>query len=114
MIRAEFSTDKHSGSIILKLSGHAGAAKEGEDIICASASILAYTVAQVATFMYEQGDLRKKPTIRMDKGDAEIVMKPKKSMYAQALHTYFVAQVGFTLLAHNYPQYVELEMFGEV
>ena len=114
MIKAQFSIDKHSDSIILKLSGHAGAAKEGEDIICASASILAYTVAQMAQFMYEKKELRKKPTIKMEKGDAEIVIKPKKAMYAEALHTFFVAQVGFTLLAHNYPQYVELEMFGEV
>ena len=48
MIQAAFYTDKSSGSISLKLSGHAGAANKGQDIICSAASMLAYTVAQTA------------------------------------------------------------------
>lgn len=113
MIKVQFITDKPGGSIILKLKGHAGYAEEGKDIVCAGATILAYTVAQTAKFMYEEKALRKKPTIRLDPGDAEVVMKPKKEYYAEALHTYFVAQVGYSLLAHNYPQYVEVKSFGE-
>ena len=113
MIKVEFSTDKAGGSIILRLTGHAGAGEAGRDLVCSAASILAYTVAQTAKFMYEEKALRKKPTIRLDPGDAEVVMKPKKAYYAEALHTYFVAQVGYSLLAHNYPQYVEVTSFGE-
>ena len=54
MIQAAFYTDKSSGSISLKLSGHAGAANKGQDIICSAASMLAYTVAQTAQYMYAQ------------------------------------------------------------
>ena len=113
MVRAEFFTNKESGSITLKLTGHAGQAKKGEDIVCSAASILAYTVAQAIQFMYEQGDLQKKPHIKLAEGDTVIVAKPKADSYAEALHTFFVAQVGYHLLAHNYPQYVTLVSFGE-
>ena len=112
MIRAAFYTDKSSGSITLKLTGHAGAAEKGQDIICASASILAYTVAQTMEYMHAEGGLRKKPRIEFSDGNATIVAKPKEDSYAEALHTFFVAQVGYSLLAHNYPQYVELKPFG--
>lgn len=113
MVKAEFFTNKESGSISMKLSGHAGQAKKGEDIVCAAASILAYTVAQALQFMYEQGDLRKKPHIKLAEGDTVIVAKPKAESYAEALHTFFVAQVGYHLLSHNYPQYVTLSSFGD-
>ena len=113
MVKAEFFTDKESGSITMKLSGHAGQAKQGEDIVCASASILAYTVAQTLQFMYEQGELKKKPHLKLEEGDTIIVAKPKPEAYAEVLHTFFVAQVGYHLLAHNYPQYVSLSSFGE-
>ena len=113
MVTAEFFTNKESGSITLKLTGHAGMAKKGEDIVCAGASILAYTVAQALQFMYEQGEMQKKPHIKLTEGDTVIVAKPKAETYAEALHTFFVAQVGYHLLAHNYPQYVKLSSFGE-
>ena len=113
MVKAEFFTNKESGSITLKLTGHAGQAKKGEDIVCAGASILAYTVAQALQFMYEQGAMQKKPHIKLNEGDTVIVAKPKAESYAEALHTFFVAQVGYHLLAHNYPQYVALSSFGD-
>ena len=112
MVKAEFFTNKESGSITMKLTGHAGQAKKGEDIVCSAASILAYTVAQALQFMYEQGDLKKKPHIKLADGDTVIVAKPTPDSYAEALHTFFVAQVGYHLLAHNYPQYVTLSSFG--
>ena len=111
MIQAAFYTDKSSGSISLKLTGHAGAAKKGEDIVCASASILAYTVAQTVQYMHAEGGLRKKPRIEFADGNATIVAKPKAESYAEVLHTCFVAQVGYSLLSHNYPQYVALTPF---
>ena len=113
MVKADFFTNKESGSITLKLTGHAHQAKKGEDIVCAGASILAYTVAQALQFMYEQGDLQKKPHIKLNEGDTVIVAKPKPDSYAEALHTFFVAQVGYHLLAHNYPQYVALSSFAD-
>ena len=113
MVKAEFYTNKESGSITLKLSGHAGAGEKGQDIVCAAASILAYTVVQAIQFMYEEGNLKNKPHIKLNEGDTIIVAKPKKESYTEALHTFFVAQVGYHLLSHSYPQYVSLSSFGE-
>lgn len=113
MVKAEFFTNKDSGSITLKLTGHAGQAKKGEDIVCAAASILAYTVAQALQFLYEEGGLKKKPYLKLEQGNTVIAAKPRDDTYAEALHTFFVAQVGYHLLAHNYPQYVTLSSFGD-
>lgn len=113
MVKAEFFTNKESGSITLKLTGHAGADEKGKDIVCAGASILAYTVAQTLQFMYEEGNLQKKPRLKLEEGDTVIVAKPKPEYFNEALHTFYVAQVGYHLLSHSYPQYVSLSSFGE-
>ena len=113
MVKAEFFTNKESGSITLKLTGHAGQAEHGKDIVCSAASILAYTVAQTLQFQYEEGGLKKKPHFKLEHGDTVIIAKPKPERYEETLHTFFVAQVGYSLLAKTYPQYVELSSFGE-
>ena len=113
MVQAEFFTNKESGSITLKLTGHAGQAEHGSDIVCSAASILAYTVAQTLQFQYEEGGLKKKPHLKLEPGNTVIVAKPKPERYEEALHTFFVAQVGYSLLAKTYPQYVSLSSFGE-
>ena len=115
MIQATLSNNKDDGCISLRLSGHAGSAEIGKDIICASASILAYTVAQTLKFMHSNGELKKKPHIKLKEGNAIITAFPTADAYGRALHTFFVAQVGFTLLQHNYPDYVSLDItqFGK-
>ena len=100
--------------IRLTVEGHAGQADIGHDIVCASASILAYTVAQIVKTMEQHGDLKDKPIVELGSGDATIVCRCKNDdIYAEAAHTLFVAQVGYLLLAHNYPQYVEVNVVGE-
>ena len=111
-VRIDKCDDKRELS--LRVKGHAGQAEPGKDIVCASASILAYTAAQVVKAMHAHGDLEKEPKIRLKEGDALIACKPKTDkLYAEALHTYFVIQVGYSLLSYNYPEYVNLTMFGK-
>lgn len=112
MVKVYFERSEDGKSLILHIEGHAGQAEFGQDIVCASASILAYTVAQVIKTMGEQGKLRKKPVIKLENGDAVITCKPKTAHFAEALHTYSVANVGYQLLAHNYPDFVQLYSFG--
>ena len=113
MIKVSFGQRKDIGTIIMKVEGHAGLNKEGHDVICSAASILTYTIAQYLQYVHERGGLQKKPRINMNSGDALIVAKPTEEFEAEVLNAFFVAEVGFSLLAHNYPQYVELKMFGE-
>ena len=111
MITARFYQKPMSGSIHMTIKGHAGTAPKGEDLICASATMLAYTAAQAVQFMFEQDQLKKKPKIRIKDGEATIIATPKEDAYAEVLHTFWVAQCGIHVLAHNYPQNVKLEHF---
>ena len=98
----------------ISILGHADYDESGKDIVCASATILAYTVGQIVKFMDDNKELTRKPVIKLEKGDIEISCRCKTDEgYAKALHTYYVAQVGYSLLAHNYPQYVALNSFGK-
>ena len=114
MIVASFSMDEDKKSVTLKVKGHAGAAEKGKDIICSSASILAYTVAQNIKMAEARGLLKYAPTVKLKDGNTTITCRAKDDeCYAELLHTYLVVQTGYQLLAHNYPQYVAVEMFGE-
>ena len=109
MITARFYQKPSNGSIHMTISGHANAAPKGEDLICASATMLAYTVAQAVQFLYENDKLKKKPKIHIKDGKATIIATPREDAYAETLHTFWVAQCGIHVLAHNYPQNVKLE-----
>lgn len=113
MISVNFEENTDKGILCLKIRGHANFKNKGNDIICSSASILAYTVAKAISFMYEEKKLYKKPNIKLNEGDAVIICKPKLNSYAEALHTFFIAEVGYSLLSQSYPNYVKLKPFGK-
>ena len=97
---------KTDNTISLKVEGHAGQAEKGQDIICASVSMLVYTLAQYAKWMFERHQLKRSPLIELEEGNSRVILKPKKDNYAECLHAFFVVSVGFDLLARNYPEYV--------
>lgn len=109
MIEIEFTINDKYGRLSLKVKGHAGQAEIGKDIVCASASILAYTVAQVVSNIESKGGLKKPPTIKLRKGGTVITCHPTEEYMNELAHTYYVAEVGYSLLAHNYPQYVDFK-----
>lgn len=114
MIKVTFKNDTEQRRLHLSAIGHAGYAPIGEDIVCAAASILATTVAQIVKAMEAHDDLEEEPIIKLEEGNAVVSCKVRnKALYAEALHTYFVAQVGYRLLAHSYPEYVSLITIGE-
>jgi uncharacterized protein YsxB (DUF464 family) len=95
-------------NLALKVEGHAGYAKMGEDIVCASASILAYTVAQCVMEAELEGNLVAPPQIVLDGGEAFILCEPTEDSLPGMENIFAFARKGFELLAHNYPQYVRL------
>jgi uncharacterized protein YsxB (DUF464 family) len=114
MVVAKFSMDEKKQSVTLKVKGHAGAAPKGHDTVCASSSILAYTVAQNVKMAEARGMLKYSPTVKLRDGDSIISCRAKDDdSYTELLHTYLVIQTGYQLLAHNYPQFIAVEMFGE-
>ena len=109
MITVRFYTKPAKGSIHMTIKGHAETAPKGEDLVCASATMLAYTLAQAVQFMFEQGKLQLKPKISLNEGNATIIATPTEDGYAEALHAFWVVQCGIHVLAHNYPHNVTLE-----
>ena len=59
----------------LSLYGHAGAGEWGKDIVCAAASILAYTAAASAGQLHREGKLKTAPRIRLLPGDASVELE---------------------------------------
>jgi uncharacterized protein YsxB (DUF464 family) len=102
MIKVKFteSYDKLS----LQLEGHAGYAEHGKDIVCASASILAYTVAQYVKLANENGEFKTPPDIVLNGGDAFVCCEHTE----EAKKMFDFAELGYQLLKYNYPQYVRL------
>lgn len=109
----EVTFKEKDGEISLEVKGHAEAAESGQDIICSAASLLGYTVAQIANNIYSRDGFEEPPVIKLEHGDALISCKPKEVAEDETRHTFFVAQVGYELLAYNYPQFVSLAKFGE-
>ena len=108
MVKVHFWRDPEKGSIHLKVKGHANVAPKGQDLVCASATMLVYTVAQAIKLMDEQGYLVEKPTIKIREGKAVVSATPKEEFYAEVLHTFWVAQCGAQVLSVNYPEAVSL------
>ena len=109
MVKVTFK--EKDNKLTLKLKGHSGQAAIGNDIVCASCSILAYTVAQYVMTAEAEGDLDGKPIIKLDRGDSLIVCEPKEEFHSILKNIYMFAEVGFNLLSYNFPQYVELKKF---
>ena len=111
MLKATF--EEKDGKLTLQLEGHAGQAEIGQDIVCASCSILAYTVAQLVTTAEGLGKLKAKPKIKLEVGDGIISCEPTEKAYGAVKRAYYFAEVGYTLLSQNFPQFVEVKRFGK-
>lgn len=109
MINAEFAFNFETFEASLVVKGHASFDEIGKDIVCASASILTYTLANMMLDMHERGRLVEYPVIRLEGGDAIVECKSKdKLAYTRVLDAYQFTLAGFGLLAENYPQNVNV------
>ena len=108
MIHVEFYRDTKNGSVQMEMQGHAETAPKGQDLVCAAATTVAYTLAQAVQFLYEQNRLLEKPVIQIVDGYAHIQVYPRKCALAETLMTFWVAQAGAFVLERNFPQAVSL------
>jgi uncharacterized protein YsxB (DUF464 family) len=111
MLKVAFTAD--GGKISLTLDGHAGQADIGHDIVCSACSILAYTVAHIVKYEAREGGMKADPVVEFESGKAVIICEPKDERYSEIYHAFHVAEVGYALLTHNYPQFVDLTVFGK-
>lgn len=112
MIQVSF-TRTEDKTFLFKVDGHAGQDNSGHDIVCSAASILAYTLAQTTRYIEEQDGFELKPIIQLNEGKAIVLVRPKEKYEGEVMQSFFTIEVGYSLLAQNYPQYVELKQFGQ-
>ena len=105
-------TTKHNFDervLCIEASGHAGYAEAGKDLVCASVSILMYTLAHAIIELHRRWEFKEDPTIELTNGDACIKCKcDDYAIFAVAYQDFEMIEDGFNILAENYPQYVRL------
>lgn len=93
------------------IEGHALSGDPGHDLVCASASILAYTLANTVENMAAANQCKDKQ-ISLEAGNAVITCRPI-SRFANTVTLLFDTLCsGFALLAHNYPENISYEVRG--
>ena len=93
------------------VEGHAGSGPEGHDLVCASASALALTLAGNVAYMEAQEAVRNVITI-LKEGNAEIQCTPYRRYKDSVEQIYRAICVGFELLATKYPENISYEVLG--
>ena len=100
------------GTLWLSMEGHAGAAPKGQDIVCAAATMLMYTIAQAALDMGSLGELERPPTVMLDDGDAGVSFRPKKEAMEKGRLVLDVIRRGLEVLGKRYPENVAIYVIG--
>ena len=104
MIVVSISTNSDKRECSLRLKGHAGYAEQGKDIVCASASILACTLASIVDSFDDVESV-----IDLVEGDTTIECQCKdEQTFIGVKNAYYYTVIGYALLQHHYPQYVRL------
>ena len=108
MIKITFTEDAEILS--LRVEGHAGYAEIGKDIVCSSASILAYTVAKIVNDALAKGWLKVPPIMTIESGKTLVLCEPLPEHFLEVESAYNFAKEGFQLLSQNYSEYVKLRL----
>ena len=95
------------------MEGHAQSGEVGHDLVCASASILVYTLASFVENM-KKARQAYNPTVVLKEGDALISCEPPIRHKGAVTLVFDSICAGFELLAHDYPDNISYEMRGKV
>lgn len=94
----------------LEVTGHAGQAEQGKDIVCSAVSMLFYTLADSLNKSEEM--LKKHAIIKMENGNGYLKCRPKKEYQGNITLMYWTILNGYQLLAEEYPQYITFKVIG--
>lgn len=103
MIRAFIDPE----SMRMRLDGHAGYAPAGQDIVCASVSMLAAALAEYLLNNLDEDDVL---LCELEPGHAALEAAPMRSGGMELCrHAFGMTLAGFGLLAERYPENVILD-----
>lgn len=104
--------DRDPAFLRLTLTGHAGYAAPGGDIVCAACTILAYALAQSVAEEEENGNLAEPATIIMESGDITIEASPQPYSEGLIMRMYDMIINAYRLIENSYAQYVRITTVG--
>lgn len=105
MIQAVYHRKYHR----LTVEGHAQSGEMGKDLVCASASILAHTLAENVANMAINEQVRE-PVLTMESGKCEISCRVSHKFHSVVMLVFDAVCAGFELLAAQYPEYIHYEI----
>lgn len=108
MIEAIYERGVHK----LTVTGHAGSAEKGKDIVCAAASTLAYTLAANVAELGTDKKRVRRVQIDLNDGSAVIGCDPVHGLDSVTTLIFDAVCMGFDLLAQRYPQFIKYEVRG--
>ena len=108
MIRVEYDRD----ACVVRMTGHAGSAEPGRDLVCAAASILAFTIAENVIQLCDSG-YAENCVVKLESGDAEIGCSPHAKYESMIQMVIDSICEGFGLLSSKYPDYISFGLAGE-
>lgn len=106
MIKITFT--ECDGAFAMKCSGHSGYASKGTDIVCAAATMLAYTYAQALQNLYDEGILPEEPVMDFSDGEAFIRAEASGETVETVRTVLRTVQAGCMCLASNYQEHVSV------
>ena len=93
------------------IEGHAGSGPEGHDLVCASVSALALTLAGNVSYMEAQEAVWD-VIIKLEEGNAEIQCTAYRRYKDSVAQVFRAICVGFELLATKYPENISYQVLG--
>ena len=99
MIRVQYDARR----LRLSVSGHAGAAPKGQDLVCAAA-----TAAQMLRAAEEEG-LAEDVRFWTDDGKADLMAKAKPGTERELEGRMDAICIGFRMLEKNYPKFLQVQ-----
>ena len=96
----------------VSVTGHARSGEAGHDLVCASASILIYTLASFVQNLKESGQARYN-FIVLNEGDAIVSCQTPNKYKGSVTLVFDSICGGFELLARDYPDNISYEIRGK-
>ena len=104
MIKVHYNRKHNSVTV----EGHAYSGEAGHDLVCASASILVYTLASFVENMKEAKQVSE-PFLVIEEGNAWIECDPRRDIKPPITLVFDSICAGFELLAKNHPDNISYE-----
>ena len=103
MTQIEFYED--GGAWHMNLSGHAGFGEAGSDVVCAAASMLAYTLVECLQEQDGWGHMEEL-LVHQDEAEMRITARPEGEARDKFYWLLDTIATGFSLLSEHYPNFV--------